>query len=128
MGNIEGSPDVPSHRQKVHTQVKEGVVIGLNAIVLHGHSVIELGTCVHLKLARSNIHNMGDAQLGESALVPGCIPGGRARGWGWWELGGGGSSPWVSSDWAGTCPLPSSGTPAKGRLELVNWPGVMGLL
>lgn len=78
--NTEGSPDVSSNRQKVDTEVEEGVVISLNAIVLQGHSAVKLGTCVHLKLARSNIHDMGDAQLGQLVLVPGCVPAGRAWG------------------------------------------------
>lgn len=76
MGNTEGTSDVSSNRQKVDTEVKEGVVISLDAIVLQGHSAVELGTCVHLKLACSDIHNMGDAQLGQLVLVPGRVPGG----------------------------------------------------
>lgn len=94
LGSTEGSSDVSGNRQEVDTEVKEGVVISLDAIVLQGHSVIELGTGVHLKLARGNIHNMGDAQLGQLALVPGCVPGGRAQGrlgigrWGQVSLGG----------------------------------------
>lgn len=79
-GSVEGSSDILSNRQKVDTEVKEGVVISLNAIVLQGHSVVELGTCVHLKLACSNIHNMGDTQLDQLALVPGSIPGGGTSG------------------------------------------------
>lgn len=62
-GSIEGISDVTSNRQKVDTEVKEGVIIGLNAIVLHGCSTVKLGACVHLKLACSNIHDMGNAQL-----------------------------------------------------------------
>lgn len=62
-GSIEGISDVTSNRQKVDTEVKEGVIIGLNAIVLHGCSTVKLGACVHLKLARSNIYDMGNAQL-----------------------------------------------------------------
>lgn len=62
-GNIEGISDVTSNRQKVDAEVKEGVVISLNAIVLQRCSTVELGTCVHLELARSHIHNMGNAQL-----------------------------------------------------------------
>lgn len=96
LGNTEGGSDVSGNRQEVDTEVKEGAVISLDAIVLQGHPVIELGTCVHLKLARGNIHNMGDAQLGQLALVPGCIPGGKAQGrlgtgrWGQVSLAGSG--------------------------------------
>lgn len=110
MGNTEGSSDVSSNGKKVDTEVEEGVVIRLYAIVLQGQSVVKLGTCVHLKLARSDIHNMGDAQLNQLALVPGCVPAERAQG----ELGGGGRSRWVSSGWAGTCSLPSSATSLQG--------------
>lgn len=90
LGSTKGSSDVSSNRHKVDTEVEERVVISLDAIVLQGHSAIELVTCIHLKLACSNIYNMGDAQLDQLALVPGCIPGERAQG----ELGGGGRSPW----------------------------------
>lgn len=110
MGNTEGSSDVSSNGKKVDTEVEEGVVIRLYAIVLQGQSVVKLGTCVHLKLARSDIHNMGDAQLNQLALVSGCVPAERAQG----ELGGGGRSRWVSSGWAGTCSLPSSATSLQG--------------
>ena len=82
LGNTEGTSDVSSNRQKVDTEVEEGVVISLDAIVLQGHSTVELGTCVHLKLACGNIHNMGDAQLGQLILVPGHVPGGA-----WEEVG-----------------------------------------
>lgn len=112
-GSTEGSPDVSSDRQKVDTEVKEGVVFCLDAVVLQGHPVVELGTRVHLKLARSNIHNMGDAQLGQLAPVPGYVPGGQA--WRRWQLGGGDRAPWLSSGGARTCPLPSSATSPKGR-------------
>jgi hypothetical protein len=67
-----------SNRQKVDAEVKEGVILSLNAIVFQGYPTIELGTCVYLKLACSNIHNMGDAQLDQPVLVPGSVPGGGA--------------------------------------------------
>lgn len=78
--------DVSSNGQKVDTEVEEGVVISLNAIVLQGHSTVEVGTCVHLKLSCGNIHDVGDAQLGQLVLVPGCVPGGEGYG-GSWEVG-----------------------------------------
>lgn len=125
MGNTEGSSDVASNRQEVDTEVEERVVIGFNAIVLQGHSTIELVTCVHLKLARGNIHDVGDAQLQQLALVPGCIAAGRAQG----ELECGARSSWISSGRAATCALPSSAISLQGeRLEPVDWPKLKGLL
>lgn len=111
MGNTEGSSDVSGNRQEVDTEVKEGVVISLDAIIFQGHSVIELGSCVHLKLARGNIHNMGDAQLGQLAFVPGCVPGGRAQG----RLGIGrwGRSPLGDRFWLGSAT--TTATAIKGR-------------
>ena len=79
-GNTEGSSDVSSNRQEVDTEIEEGVVISLNAVVLQGHTAVELGTCVHLKLACSDIHDVGDAQLGELGFVPGYVPGGVGTG------------------------------------------------
>lgn len=70
------------------TEVKEGVIISLDAIVLQRCSAVKLGTGVHLKLACSDVHNMGDAQLDKTTLVSGSIPGGRAHE----ELGGEGVS------------------------------------
>lgn len=72
-GSVEGISDVSSNRQKVDTEVKEGIIISFNAIVLQRCSAIKLGTGVHLKLARSDIHNMSDAQLDKTILVSGSI-------------------------------------------------------
>lgn len=125
LGNTEGSSDVASHRQEVNTKVKERVVIGFNTIVLQGHSAIELVSCVHLKLARGNIHDVGDAQLQQLALVPGRIAVGRSQG----ERGCGARPPWISSGRAATCALPSSAISLQGeRLEPVDWPTLKGLL
>lgn len=62
-GSTEGIFDVASNGQKVDTEVKEGVIVSLDAVVLYRGSTVKLGPCVHLKLACGNIHNMGDAQL-----------------------------------------------------------------
>ena len=119
MGNAEGTSDVSSNGQKVDTEVEEGVVISLDAIVLQGHAMVELGTCVHLKLACGDIHDVGNAQLGQLVLVPGCVPGGGGMGGGgrWVELTG---SALAGLELAPLPPLPSS---SKGRLEPVNWLG-----
>lgn len=115
MGNTEGSSDISSNRQKVDTEVKEGVVIGLNAIVLQWHSSVELGTRVHLKLACSDIHNVGDAQLDQFVLVPGCVPGRRAQGG--WEVGVGLSgSALAELELAPFPPLPSPSSGESGLL------------
>lgn len=79
--------------------------------------MVELGTCIHLKLACSDIHDMGDAQLGQLVLVPGCIPGGRAQEelGGWGELSG---SALAGLELASFPPLPSPSKGETGTSEL----------